>query len=98
MREQFLPGSIVGDILLNGNDTSLIFDQHYDDAFTGNITQTPLVGNGNVVKMGAGVLNLTRVNSYTGTDIQEGIVTVTQDSFQGGFSLDTADTVPCLYW
>ena len=82
------PGSIVGNVNVNGQSQQLIFNQPFNDTFDGDIS-----GAGGVTKTGAGQLTLTGANSYSGgTDVQTGSLVVTNNSLQGNFSLDTANT------
>jgi fibronectin-binding autotransporter adhesin len=64
---------------------SLVFDQHSDGTFAGNIAGVgTTAGNGSVVKNGGGTLILTGTSNYTGgTTINAGTLQGTTNSLQG---------------
>ena len=64
---------------------SLVFDQHSDGTFTGNISGVGTTsGNGSVVKTGGGTLILTGTSNYTGgTTVNAGTLQGTTNSLQG---------------
>ncbi|HEX7816216.1 autotransporter-associated beta strand repeat-containing protein [Dyella sp.] len=76
-------GTLQGNTLsLHGNmadNGTLVFDQSFDDTYTGAIT-----GNGQLVKTGTGVLTLSGVNAYAGgTSILAGGLAGSTTSLQG---------------
>ncbi len=79
--------TIRGNVAFDSSDLSksLVFDQHSDETFAGNITGVgTTTGNGSVVKNGGGTLILTGTSKYTGgTTVNAGTLQGTTNSLQG---------------
>lgn len=84
MRKTFLPTLIVILTASVAAQTTVTLNDTTFDITSGSAIQSGVVsGSGNLIKTGAGTVEFTGINAYTGsTDVQEGTLSFTRDSFE----------------